>query len=98
MTLMLYHLPNPPHSETFYQSLPIAGRLGTLRKIAQGANCVCLAHAKSGCIWRGKTSCGHLGTISGERYAFTLLINNFTGEVSSVKAKIVRIWNKMVEL
>jgi hypothetical protein len=40
----------------------------------------------------------YLGTISGERYAFTLLINNFTGEVSSVKAKIVRIWNKMVAL
>jgi D-alanyl-D-alanine carboxypeptidase/D-alanyl-D-alanine-endopeptidase (penicillin-binding protein 4) len=98
MTLMLYHLANSPHFETFYQSLPIAGRPGTLRKIAQGANCEGLAHAKSGSIERVKTSCGYLGTISGERYAFTLLINNFTGEVSSVKAKIVRIWNKMVAL
>jgi D-alanyl-D-alanine carboxypeptidase/D-alanyl-D-alanine-endopeptidase (penicillin-binding protein 4) len=95
---MLYHLANSPHFETFYQSLPIAGRPGTLRKIAQGANCEGLAHAKSGSIERVKTSCGYLGTISGERYAFTLLINNFTGEVSSVKAKIVRIWNKMVAL
>jgi D-alanyl-D-alanine carboxypeptidase/D-alanyl-D-alanine-endopeptidase (penicillin-binding protein 4) len=61
MTLMLYHLANSPHFETFYQSLPIAGRPGTLRKIAQGANREGLVHAKSGSIERVKLPRNHLG-------------------------------------
>ncbi|MFM1558123.1 MAG: hypothetical protein ACKJSK_02360 [Roseibacillus sp.] len=39
-----------------------------------------------------------LNAKSGQRYAFALMINNYTGEVSPLKAKIVRIWNKMVVL
>lgn len=98
LTLMLFQMSKAEHFETFYQSLPVSGKTGTLRNIARGARSAGRVHAKSGSIERVKTYCGYLNAKSGKRYAFTLLINNFTGEISPVKEKIVRVWNKMVAL
>lgn len=98
MTLMLHHAAKSEDFEPFYKSLPVVGRSGTLRQIGRDSSCEGRVHAKSVRIDRVKASCGCLNAKSGQRYAFALMINNYTGEVSPLKAKIVRIWNKMVVL
>ena len=98
LTLILYHTAQSKSFETFYKSLPVAGRSGTLRHIGRGSACEGRVNAKSGSIERVKTYCGYLDAKSGKRYAFTILVNNYTGSVSQVKDRIVRVWNKMIVL
>ena len=98
LTLILYHTAKSISFETFFESHPVAGRSGTLSHLGRGTACEGQVHAKSGSIERVKTYCGYLKTRSGKRYAFTILVNNYSGSVSQVKDRIVRVWNKMMVL
>lgn len=98
MTMMLYHAARAPHFDSFEASLPVAGQSGTLRSIGAGSSAEGRIRAKSGTLDRIRNYSGYVTTRSGRRYAFTLFINNYTGDLASVKAKIVRVWTKMVAL
>jgi D-alanyl-D-alanine carboxypeptidase len=41
---------------------------------------------------------GYLEARSGKRYAFALFVTNYATDLSTVKAKIVRVWNVMAGL
>ena len=98
LTMMLYHAAKAPEFQTFYDSLPTAGRSGTLSSIGCGSAADGKIHAKSGTLDRIKNYAGYVETNSGQQYAFTLFINNYTCEFWEVKPKIVRIWNKLAAL
>jgi len=98
MTMMLYHASKSDHFESFYASLPIAGQSGTLRSIGGGTSAEGRVRAKSGTLDRIRNYSGYVNTRSGKRYAFTLFVNNYTGDLGSVRSKIVRVWTKMVAL
>ena len=98
LVLVLRHAAQSEHFEIFYKSLPVAGRSGTLRNIGLGTDVEGRVRAKSGSIERVKSYCGYLDTKSGKRYAFALLINNYTCDLAALKAKIIRVWNTMAAL
>lgn len=98
MAMMLYHAAKGEHFETFYASLPTAGQSGTLRSIGGGSAAEGRVRAKSGTLDRIRNYSGYVNARSGKRYAFALFINNYTGDLSSVKSKIVRVWSEMAGL
>ena len=98
MALMLYYAAKGEHYDAFYSSLPTAGQSGTLKSIGGGSAADGRVRAKSGTIDRVRNYAGYVNARSGKRYAFAIFINNYTGDLGSVKSKIVRIWSEMVGL
>lgn len=96
ITAMLYYAAKAEEFDTFYASLPTAGQSGTLRSIGGGSAASGRVRAKSGTLDRVRNYAGYLNARSGKRYAFAIFINNYTGSLSFVKAKIVRVWNRAV--
>ncbi|MEO0448194.1 MAG: D-alanyl-D-alanine carboxypeptidase, partial [Verrucomicrobiota bacterium] len=82
----------------FERSLPVAGRSGTLASIGGGSAAEGRVRAKSGTLDRVKNYAGYVSARSGKRYAFALMINQELCTTSTLKAKIVRVWNRMVAL
>ena len=98
MALILYHATKSDGFEAFSTSLPLSGKSGTLRSIGRGTASEGRVRAKSGSIERVRAYCGYIKARSGKRYAFALLLNNFTASNATVRAAVVRIWNKAVAL
>ncbi len=98
LALIHYHAAKAEHFETFYASLPTAGQSGTLRSIGRGSAADGRVKAKSGTLDRIRNYSGYVNARSGKRYAFAIFVNNYSGDLGSVKSKIVRIWSKMVAL
>lgn len=98
MALIHYHAAKGENFEAFHDSLPVAGRSGTLKSIGGGTSAEGRVRAKSGTLDRIKTYAGYVDARSGKRYAFAVFVNNYSGDSWDAKSKIVRIWTKMVAL
>jgi len=98
MALILYHAAEMVEFPVFYASLPVAGRSGTLRSIGKGSAAEGRVVAKSGTIDRVRNYAGYVNGRSGKRYAFALFFNQYSGSLSDVRAKVVRVWNRMAAL
>ncbi len=98
MAMILYHAAKHENFDTFYKSLPVAGRSGTLSSIGSGTAAEGRVVAKSGTIDRVRNYAGYVNTRSGKRYAFAFFVNNYSGDLWEVKSQIVRVWSKMVDL
>lgn len=83
--------------QDFYNSLPVGGQDGTLKKMFLG-NGYGLVHAKTGTLRGVKTLAGYLTTKKGKTLAFSLLINNYSGSVSQVKQKMEQILEPVYDL
>ena len=98
MALILHAAAKGERFPAFRDSLPVAGRSGTLKSIGGGSAAEGRVRAKSGTMDGIRNYAGYLDTRSGKRYAFALFMTNYTGDSASVKAKIVRVWSAMVGL
>ncbi|MDO5614832.1 MAG: D-alanyl-D-alanine carboxypeptidase/D-alanyl-D-alanine-endopeptidase, partial [Cruoricaptor ignavus] len=74
----------------FFDSLPIAGQTGTLKKSFAG-NGYGQIFAKTGTLNKVKTLAGYIKTNSGKTLTFSLLINNYAGSVDQVKNRMERL-------
>ena len=86
------------HSELYRQSLPVAGRSGTLKSVARGTAAEGRIHAKSGTLKRTKCYAGYVATSSGHHYAFALMINHYAKAYSHVKPGIERVFVSIASL
>ncbi len=98
MALLLHAAAKGEHFATYRASLPEAGRSGTLKSIGGGSAAEGRVRAKSGTMDRIRNYAGYLEARSGKKYAFALFVTNHTTDLSSVKAKIVRVWSEMAGL
>ncbi|NNE91567.1 MAG: D-alanyl-D-alanine carboxypeptidase/D-alanyl-D-alanine-endopeptidase [Verrucomicrobiales bacterium] len=98
LALIHYYAGKSEHFDTYYKSLPIAGKSGTLRSIGRGSQAEGRVRAKSGTLDRIRNYSGYVTAHSGKKYAFAIFINNYTSDLGSVKSKIVRVWSRMVAL
>jgi D-alanyl-D-alanine carboxypeptidase/D-alanyl-D-alanine-endopeptidase (penicillin-binding protein 4) len=85
--LLWYMYHESPQSQAFFDSLPRAGMEGTVRNFLRDTNLAGRVWVKSGSIFNVQCYSGYL--IDGDRrYAFTILVNNFTGTRAQVRAAI----------
>ena len=93
----LTELMDEPYFKDYFESLPIGGQSGTLKKSFQG-NGYGQVFAKTGTLNRVKTLAGYIKTRSGKLLPFSLMINNYTGSVDQVKARMERILDPAIDL
>ena len=85
--LLSYMYNKSKYSKEFYATLPIAGQEGTLKNFMSNTKYSGRIRAKSGSIGGVQCYAGYL--IDGEKkYAFTIMINKFTGSRASVRKSI----------
>ena len=85
--LLLYMYNKSNYSKEFFASLPLAGSDGTLRYFMQNTKYNGKIHAKSGSIGGVQCFAGYL--VDGDKkYAFTIMVNKFTGSRSAVRKGI----------
>ena len=71
--------------------LPIAGQDGTLKKRFRGMVTAGAIHAKTGSLSHVTSLSGYMLPTGGKEYAFSILVNNFNGPVSEIRAVLDKI-------
>jgi serine-type D-Ala-D-Ala carboxypeptidase/endopeptidase (penicillin-binding protein 4) len=80
LTEILYFMKNKSkYFNVFYNSLPEAGREGTLRNYFRNPVFDSNLRAKSGSITRTRSYVGYFRTLSGNEMVFSILVNNYPG-------------------
>ena len=88
--VLIYMHQQSAHSQAFYQSLPLAGREGTVSSFLKGSILEGNARIKSGSISNVQTYAGYID-YKGKTYAFAVLVNNYTGERAKLRKQIERL-------
>jgi D-alanyl-D-alanine carboxypeptidase/D-alanyl-D-alanine-endopeptidase (penicillin-binding protein 4) len=81
---LLEHMAGHPHAREFLESLSVAGEDGSDRldePLTRGN-----VHAKTGTVRYASAYSGYLSSASGERMAFSILVNNRPGGKASAAA------------
>lgn len=77
--ILVYMYNKSPYADTFFNSLPKAGREGTVRNLLKGTRLEGHVFVKSGSIANTQCFAGYY--INGnQKYAFTIMVNNFNGK------------------
>ena len=82
----------------FYNSLPVAGKSGTLRSLGKNTTISGNVHAKSGTMNRAKSYAGYVKTKSGRELAFSINITNYNCSSWEIKKKITALMVAMAGL
>ncbi|EKB56917.1 D-alanyl-D-alanine carboxypeptidase/D-alanyl-D-alanine endopeptidase [Bergeyella zoohelcum] len=87
---------NTKYYPTFFDSLPIAGQTGTLKRSFKGPGYGQI-YAKTGTLNRVKTLAGYVKTNSGKTLVFSLLLNNYSGSVDQAKNRMEKILEPVLD-
>lgn len=88
LTDVLIHMyKRSSYSQTFYQSLPLAGMEGSVGSFLKGSVLEGNARIKSGSMSNVQTYAGYI-SYKGKNYAFALFINNYTESRASLRKQI----------
>ncbi len=79
-------------------SLPSAGKNGSMSNIGKGTFIENNLQAKTGYINRARGYCGYLKTKSGNELAFSILFNNYTCSAKEAKLKLEKFLIELAEL
>ena len=77
--ILLFMKSKAKYFSDFYNSLPYAGREGTLKNYFRNPVFNSNLRAKSGSITRVRSYAGYFRTLSGNEMVFSILINNYSG-------------------
>lgn len=80
------------------ESLPIAGRSGTLKSIGGGTSAEGRIRGKSGTVHRTKCYAGYVDCQSGRTAAFAIMVNQYTGSYAPVKSGITSVMARLAEM
>lgn len=95
---LLYYMKNEsPHAGFFYNSLPRAGKDGTLEYYFKNPLFSDKLRAKSGTSARIRNYAGYFTTSSGRELAFAVLVNNFDCSSSQVTARVEKLLQGIIE-
>jgi D-alanyl-D-alanine carboxypeptidase/D-alanyl-D-alanine-endopeptidase (penicillin-binding protein 4) len=86
--LLLYMLQRLPLMPEYISSLGIAGKDGTLKYRFEGSEAVGRLRAKTGTLENVSALSGYVQAVGGERFVFSVMVNDFPGRVSSVLSHI----------
>ena len=83
--------------KTYFDSLPVGGQSGTLKRMFYGEGNGQI-FAKTGTLNKVKTLAGYMKTNTGKTLVFSLLINNYAGSVDQVKSRMEKILQPALNL
>jgi D-alanyl-D-alanine carboxypeptidase/D-alanyl-D-alanine-endopeptidase (penicillin-binding protein 4) len=86
-----------PHYESFKNTLPEAGKTGTMRRMGKNTLAEGRVFAKSGTMSRVSSYAGYVTTIKGKTLIFAIITNNFTCSLPEIKEKYEKIMIRMAE-
>jgi len=89
--LLVYMDKQSHNRDAFYNSLPVAGKTGTVASFLRNTALEGKAYLKSGSISNVQSYSGYIES-KGNRYAVSLIINNFTGKRSELKKAIEQLF------
>jgi len=72
----------------FYNSLPVAGKSGSMSNIGKNSFIENNLRAKTGYITRVRAYCGYVKTRSGKNLAFSVILNNYNCSAREARLKI----------
>ncbi|MCU0436077.1 MAG: D-alanyl-D-alanine carboxypeptidase/D-alanyl-D-alanine-endopeptidase [Bacteroidia bacterium] len=84
--------------DAFRNSLPVAGKSGSLAGLCKGSLAENNLTAKSGYITRARGYAGYVTTTKGKLICFSLLANNYTCTPTEMKKKLEKIMIALAEL
>lgn len=92
MTSILTGMAKEKTFAQFYESIPVVGESGTVRKLARTTLAAGNVRAKSGSIEGVRAYAGYFTASDGELMCFSVLVNKYTpGQTPSVVAQLARI-------
>jgi len=91
--ILLRYMAHRDDFDIFYETLPIAGVDGTLRRLMKGTNAAGKVHAKTGTVGYVRNLSGYVESDGGERFIFSLLVNHYTVPTSSINLLQDRLCN-----
>ncbi|WP_027378329.1 D-alanyl-D-alanine carboxypeptidase/D-alanyl-D-alanine endopeptidase [Chryseobacterium daeguense] len=83
--------------KTYFNSLPVGGQSGTLKRMFMGTGNG-QVFAKTGTLNKVKTLAGYMKTNSGKTLVFSLMVNNYAGSVDMVKKRMEKILEPALDL
>jgi len=90
-TQILKEMSKDKNFDSFFNSLPIAGKTGSLASMCNGTFAENNLRAKSGYITRVRSYTGYVKNKKGELICFSVIANNFSGSPSDIKNKLEKI-------
>ncbi len=90
---VLYYMKNKSaNSSVFIQSLPLAGKEGTLRKFLNNSKAKEHFQLKSGSFTGIRSYAGYGTTASGKKIIMVLMVNDFSGNTYSLRNKMAKVY------
>lgn len=86
LALLLKEMSSSPNAKIFRDSLPVAGRNGTLRSFGRGTRAQDRVRAKSGSMEGVRAYAGYYKDRKENEWAFCLLLNHYNGSDGSARA------------
>lgn len=98
LAFVLSHMKNKSsHYDSFKNTLPEAGKTGTMRRMGKNTMAEGRVFAKSGTMSRVSSYAGYVTTVKGKTLIFAIITNNFTCSISEIKEKYEKIMIRMAE-
>ncbi len=82
-------------STVFKKSLPVAGQSGTMKYVCRNGTGHGRIAAKSGSMTRIRSYSGYVDTKTGKHLAFAIIVNNYGGSSSNLRARMQTFMNVM---
>ncbi|NVO02683.1 MAG: D-alanyl-D-alanine carboxypeptidase/D-alanyl-D-alanine-endopeptidase [Bacteroidetes bacterium] len=83
---------------SFYNSLPIGGKTGSISNILKGSAADNNLRAKSGYMYGVRSFTGYVKNKKKEQLAFSIIINNYECKAAEIKKKFEKLMIKIAEL
>lgn len=80
-----------PVYNVFYNSLPVAGKTGTMTNVCRGSYAENNMRAKSGSISRVRSYAGYVTNKKGNQLSFAVIVNNFDCSTNTMKKKLEKL-------
>lgn len=88
MTAMFAKLTQLNTFQAFYASLPVAGVSGTMQGVGVGTRLVNNLRAKTGAMTRIQAYTGYLTAVDGELLCFSIVVNQYSSDYTTMRKKI----------
>ncbi len=85
------------HYDSFKNTLPEAGKTGTMRRMGKDTDAEGHVFAKSGTMSRVSSYAGYVTTLKGKTLIFAIIANNFSCNFAEIKAKYEKIMVRMAD-